>query len=121
MLHAITAELKLDNLADYGNVHTSDIEHACSQIEVERLEQIIRTYTADEDMFTQKYLFGRNENIKLLVDIGKAVESPEATAAMYKQLENKETLFVRCIVEVFKAYHDRTVLSDRDKVHPTPD
>ena len=110
MLSALLVDMKL-NAPDCANVPTAVIERACSQVEVERLEQIIRTYTTHDDMFTQQYLFGKNENIKLLVDIGKAVETPEAAAEMYTQLQNRDPLYVRCLVEVFRAYHDRTALA----------
>jgi hypothetical protein len=39
------------------------------------LQDILTKYIAAEDMFTQQYLHGKNENIKLLVDIGKAVDT----------------------------------------------
>jgi hypothetical protein len=108
MLHALTTELKLDNLPNYSKVHTSQIKDACAELETQQLLSIIKKYTTADDMFTQKYLFGRNENIKLLVDLGRAVETPEKTAYMYDMLEQTDPLYVRCLVEVFRAYHDRT-------------
>lgn len=44
----------------------------------------------------------------LLVDIGEAVESPEAAAAMHEHLQQREPLFVRSLVVVFQAWHDKT-------------
>jgi len=111
MLHALTKDLKLNNLPDYANVHTSQIKDACADLDTPHLLSIIKTYTTADDMFTQKYLFGRNENIKLLVDIGSAVETPEKTAYMYDLLEQSDPLYVRCLVEVFRTYHDRTALT----------
>ena len=111
MLHALTTELKLDNLPNYSKVHTSQIKDACAALDTTQLLSIIKKYTTADDMFTQKYLFGRNENIKLLVDIGRAVESPEKSAYMYDMLEQSDPLYVRCVVEVFRAYHDRTALT----------
>lgn len=111
MLHALTKDLKLNNLPDYANVHTSQIKDACAELHTIQLLSMIQKYTTADDMFTQQYLFGTNENIKLLVDIGKAVETPEAAAEMYTQLQNRDPLYVRCVVEVFRAYHDRTALA----------
>ena len=108
MLHALTTELRLDNLQNYSKVHTSQIKDACAELETPQLLSIIKKYTTADDMFTQKYLFGRNENIKLLVDLGRAVETPENTAYMYDMLEQTDPLYVRCVVEVFRAYHDRS-------------
>ena len=107
MLHDLLVDMKL-NAPDYGNVPTSVIERACSQVDVAQLEDILRKYTSAEDTFTQQYLYGKNENIKLLVDLGKGVESPEAAEAMYTKLREREPLFVRCLVEVFKAWHSKT-------------
>ncbi len=70
MLHALLVDMKLDKFADYRHVETSKIECACSEIEVAQLQDILTKYIAAEDMFTQQYLHGKNENIKLLVDIG---------------------------------------------------
>ena len=108
MLHALTTEMKLDNLPNYSKVHTSQIKDACADLDTQQLLSIIKRYTTADDMFTQKYLFGRNENIKLLVDLGRAVETPEKTAYMYDMLEQTDPLYVRCLVEVFRAYHDRS-------------
>jgi hypothetical protein len=108
MLHALTTELKLDNLQDYSKVHTSQIKDACADLDTQTLLSIIKRYTTADDMFTQKYLFGRNENIKLLVDLGRAVETPEKTDYMFDMLEQTDPLYVRCLVEVFRAYHERS-------------
>ena len=108
MLHALLVDMKLDNLSDYGKLSASTIEDACSDMEVAQLQDILIKYTSAEDMFTQQYLHGRNENIKLLVDIGKAVETPEAAFAMYEKLKEREPIYVRCLVEVFKTWHRKT-------------
>ena len=110
MLHALTKDLKLNDLPDYANVHTSQIQDACAELDTPQLLSMIQTYTT-ADVVTKQYLFGKNENIKLLVDIGKAVETPEAAAEMYTQLQNRDPLYVRCVIEVFRAYHDRTALA----------
>jgi hypothetical protein len=55
-------------------------------------------------MFTQKYLHGTNQNIKLMVDMGKAVDAPETADDVLNTLRDKEPLYYRCLVEVFKAW-----------------
>ena len=108
MLHALLVDMKLDKFTCYRNLETTAIESACAEIEVAQLQDILKKYTAAEDMFTQQYLHGRNENIKLLVDIGKAVETPEAAFAMYEKLKEREPIYVRCLVEAFKTWHRKT-------------
>lgn len=100
--------MKLNDLDDYGNVETATIARACSEMEAAQLLDILRKYTSTDDMFTEQYLHGRNENIKLLVEIGKAVETPDAAVDMYKKLMNRDTLYVRCLVEAFTAWHNKT-------------
>jgi hypothetical protein len=56
MLHALLVDMTLDKLADYGHVETSKIECECSEIDVAQLQDILRKYTAAEDMFTQQHL-----------------------------------------------------------------
>ena len=108
MLHALLVDMKLNNLSDYGQLPASTFEGACSEMEVAQLHDILIKYTSAEDMFTQQYLHGKKENIKLLVDLGKAVETPEAAFAMYEKLKEREPIYVRCLVEVFKAWHKKT-------------
>jgi hypothetical protein len=101
--------MKLD-LPDFGEVSTGELERVCSELEVAQLEAILRKYIGTEDMFTQQYLYGVKENVQLLVDIGKAVETREAGAAadMYAHLKEREPLFVRSLVSVFKAWYAKT-------------
>ena len=108
MLHDLLVDMKLDRLDNYRFLETSKIESACSEIEVAQLQAIIRKYTACEDMFTGLYLHGRSQNIKVLVDIGKAVETPEAASEMYQQLHERDPLYFRLLVEVFRAFVKRT-------------
>jgi hypothetical protein len=75
MLNALLVDMKLDNLEDFSDVCTHKLRGACSEIDVADLQEILRKYTSTEDMFTQHYLHGRKENIKLLVDIGKVVDA----------------------------------------------
>ena len=74
-------------------IQLSTIERACPEIEVAQLQDILRKHTSTEDMFTQQYVHGNNENIKLLVDIGKTVDNPDAASDMYKKLINMEPSF----------------------------
>ena len=108
MLHPLLVDMKLETLDNYRYLETSQIESACSEIEVAQLQDIIRKYTAAEDMFTMPYLHGRNENIKLLVDMGKAVDAPETVGDVYDKLRDREPLYFRCLVEVFKSWVKRT-------------
>ena len=71
MISHLLKDLKLDHLGNFALVETPTIEAACSDLDVDQLKRICRVYTNADDMFTQRYLHGRNENIKLLVDIGK--------------------------------------------------
>ena len=67
MLHELLKDMNIDKAHNYRYLETAAIESACSEIEVAQLEQILRKYTSTADMFTQQYLHGKNENIKLLV------------------------------------------------------
>jgi hypothetical protein len=108
MLHDLLVDIKLDKFTFYRNLETTAIESACAEIEVAQLQEILKKYTAAEDMFTQQYLHGTNQNIKLLVDMGKAVDNPETAEDVYNQLRDKEPLYYRCLVEVFKAWVKKT-------------
>ena len=93
------------NPPNFGNVATGDLERACYQFDVAQLEAILRKYIGTEDMYTQQYLYGAEDNIKLLEDIGKAVEAPASAPELLEALKQKEPLFVRCLVVVFKSWH----------------
>ena len=108
MLHNLLVDIKLDKFACYRNLETTAIESACAEIEVAQLQEILKKYTSAEDMFTQQYLHGTNQNIKLLVDMGKSVDDPETAADVYNTLRDKEPLYYRCLVEVFKAWCKKT-------------
>ena len=109
MLSHLLADLKLDNIGNFGIVETATSESACSDLDVEQLKRILKVYTNADDMFTQRYLHGRNENIKLLVDIGKSVDaSREEAEIMYTTLVTRETLYFRCLVEAYKAWYNKT-------------
>jgi predicted RNA-binding protein with RPS1 domain len=108
MLHDLLVDMKLDQLDNYRYLETSAIEAACSEIEAAQLQEILRKYTSDENTFTGLYLHGRSENIKILVDIGQAVETPEAAAEMYQQLQEREPLYFRLLMEVFKSWCKKT-------------
>jgi hypothetical protein len=65
-------------------------------------------------MFTQRYLHGRNENIKTIVDIGKAVDdTPEQAEHMMNRLLSRETLYFRCLVEAYREWHKKSKVADR--------
>jgi hypothetical protein len=108
MLHDLLVDIKLDKFTCYRNLETTVIESACAEIEVAQLEDILRKYTSADDMFTQQYLHGTNQNIKLLVDMGKAVDAPETAGDVLNKLRDKEPLYYRCLVEVFKAWCKKT-------------
>ena len=108
MLHELLKDMNIDKVHNYRYLETSAIESACSEIEVEKLQDMLRKYTSTADMFTQQYLHGKNENIKLLVDIGKAVDSPETAGKLYNTLRDREPLYFRCLVEVFNAWVKKT-------------
>ena len=108
MLHELLRDMKIDNVHNYRHLETTAIESACAEIEVAQLQDILRKYTSTEEMFTQQYLHGKNENIKLLVDIGKAVDAPETAAGLYNKLRDREPLYFRLLVEVFIAWVKKT-------------
>jgi hypothetical protein len=108
MLHDLLVDIKLDKCTCYRHLETTAIESACGEIEVAQLEEILRKYTAADDMFTGTYLHGTNQNIKLMVDMGKAVDAPATAAAVYDKLRAKEPLYFRVLVEVFKAWLKKT-------------
>jgi hypothetical protein len=109
MLSALLQDINLDKLEHYAAVDNTTIEYACAELEVEKLQEILKVYTTTEEMFTQKYLHGRNENIKLLVDMGKALEQPpEQAELMYSRLYATEPMYYRCLVEVFRAWYRKT-------------
>jgi hypothetical protein len=102
MLHDLLVDIKLDKLTCYPNVETTAIESACAEIEVAQLQEILKKYTSAE------YLHGTDENIKVMIDIGKAVDAPETADDVLNTLRDKEPLYYRCIVEVFKAWVKKT-------------
>ena len=108
MLHDLLVDIKLDKFTCYRNLETTAIESACAELEDAQLQDILRKYTAAEDMFTEQYLHGTNQNIKLLVDMGKAVDAPETVDDVLNTLRDKEPLYYRCLVEVFKAWVKKT-------------
>ena len=108
MIHDLLVDIKLDKCPSYRLLETTAIESACAEIEVAQLADILRKYTAADDMFTGKYLHGTNQNIKLMVDMGKAVDAPETAVDVLNKLKEKEPLFYRCLVEVFKAWCRKT-------------
>ena len=118
MLNALLVDMKLDSLDDFSNVGTDTIRGASSEIDVAKLQEILRKYTSTEDMFTQNYLHGRKENIKLLVDMGKAVEaadtSPDKAHEMLLRLSERDPLYVRCLVQVYKDWYNKSFI----KTHP---
>ena len=78
------------------------------------MKRILRVYTNADDMFTQRYLHGTNENIKTLVDMGKAInDTPEQAQHMFDQLLSRETLYFRCLVEVYREWHKKSKVADR--------
>ena len=102
MLHDLLVDIKLDTSTCYLHLETTAIESACAEIEVAQLQEILKKYTAAE------YLHGTNENIKVMVDMGKAVDAPETADDVLNTLRDKEPLYYRCIVEVFKAWVKKT-------------
>ena len=108
MLHALLVDMKLDKFTCYRNLETTAIESACAKIEVAQLQDILKKYTAAEDMFICQYMHGTNQNIKLMVDMGKAVDAPETAVDVYDKLRDKEPLYFRLLVEVFKAWVKKT-------------
>jgi hypothetical protein len=108
MLHDLLVELKLDKFCCYRNLETTAIESACAEIEVEQLKEILKKYTSADDMFIGKYLHGTNQNLKMMVDMGKAVDAPETADDVLEKLKEKEPLCYRCLVEVFKAWCRKT-------------
>jgi hypothetical protein len=46
--------------------------------------------------------------MKLMVDMGKAVDAPETATDVYDKLRDKEPLYFRLLVEVFKAWYRKT-------------
>jgi hypothetical protein len=108
MIHDLLVDIKLDKCPSYRLLETTAIESACAELEVAQLADILRKYTAADDMFTGTYLHGTNQNLKLMVDMGKAVDAPETAEDVYNKLRDKEPTFYRCLVEVFKAWCRKT-------------
>jgi len=109
MISKLLKDINLDNVSNFGIIETATIESACAELDADRLKHIIKFHTNCEDMFTAKYLHGRNENIKLLVDMGKSVDAPREDAdLMYSTLATRETLYFRCLVEAFRAWYKKT-------------
>ena len=77
-------------------------------LELLQLHDILKKYTAAEDMFICQYLHGTNQNMKLMVDMGKAVDAPETATDVYDKLRDKEPLYFRLLVEVFKSWVKKT-------------
>ena len=104
MLHDLLVDIKLDKCKSYRLLETTAIESACAEIEVAQLQEILKKYTTVDDMFTCQYLHGTNQNIKLMVDMGKAVDAPDTAEDVHAKLIDKEPIYYRCLVEVFKAW-----------------
>ena len=108
MLHDLLVDIKLDKCTCYRHLETTAIESACAEIEVAQLQEILKKYTSADAMFTDSYLHGTDQNIKLLVDMGKAVDAPETASDMFNKLREREPLYFRCLVEVFRAWVKKT-------------
>jgi hypothetical protein len=108
MLHDLLVDIKLDKLTCYRHLETSAIEAACAEIEVAQLEEILKKYTSVDDMFTGTYLHGTNQNIKIMVDMGKAVDDRGTAGDVLDKLRAKEPIYFRCLVAVFKAWLRKT-------------
>ena len=108
MLHDLLVDIKLDKCTCYRKLETTAMEAACAEMEVEQLKEILRKYTAADAMFTASYLHGTNQNIKVMVDMGKAVDAPETANDVLYRLKDTEPVYYRCLVEVFKAWCRKT-------------
>ena len=108
MLHGLLVDLKLDKFNCYRKLETTAMEAACAEIETEQLKEILKRYTTVDVMFTESYLHGTNQNIKVMVDMGKAGDAPETTDDVLYRLMDKEPVYSRCLVEVFKAWCRKT-------------
>ncbi len=108
MLHDLLVEIKLDKFTCYRCLETSAIEAACSEIDAAQLQTILQKYAAADDVQAQQYLHGTEQNIKLLTDMAAAVGAPETAADVFNQIRDKEPLYYRCLVEVFKAWYKKT-------------
>ena len=104
-LHGLICEDMQMDPPDFGNVDTGDLERACCQFDEAKLAGILRKYIGTEDMYTQQYMYGVPDNVQLLEDIGRAVETPAAAPEVLETLRQKQPLFVRCLVVVFKAWY----------------
>jgi hypothetical protein len=91
MLHDLLVDIKLDKCKSYRLLETSAIESACAELEVAQLADILRKYTAADDMFTGTYLHGTNQNIKLMVDMGKAVDNANRHPLMRRKGKVRDT------------------------------
>jgi hypothetical protein len=65
-------------------------------------------------------LHGHKENIKLLVDIGKVVDvvdtNPDKAHEMMEKLGEWDPLYVRCLVQAYKAWYVKSDLAKDYKV-----
>jgi hypothetical protein len=114
MISLLLTDLKLADLNNFANVETATIEAACSELDATQLKRILRVYTNADEMFTQRYLHGSNQNIKTLVDIGKAIDdTPEQAEHMMNRLLSRETLYFRCLVEVYREWHKKSLVVER--------
>ena len=107
MLQDLLVDLKLDKFCS-RHLDTTAIEYACGEIDVAMLEDILRKYTSAEDMFLQPCLHGTNQNIKIMVDIGKALDTPDTASDVYNKINEREPLYYRCLVDVFKVWLRKT-------------
>ena len=112
MLYPLLVDIKLDKCPSDRLLETSAIESACAEIEVAQLVEILKKYTAADDMFTMPYLHGTNQNIKVMVDMGMTVDAPETDGDVLNKLMEKEPLYYRCLVEVFKVWCKKTDKTD---------
>lgn len=117
-LHGLMKALELHDLPNYANVPTGELERACEKLDHAQLHDILDQYIGTEDMFTQQYLYGVPENIDLLVDIGKAAETPEVAADMMQVLNNKEPLFVRTLKVAFRTWYLKTSAIAAETIDP---
>jgi hypothetical protein len=107
MLQDLLVDLKLDKFCN-RHLESTAIELACGEIDVGLLEDILRKYTSAEDMFLQPSLHGTNENIKIMVDMGKALETPDTALEVYNKINEREPMYYRCLVGAFKVWVRKT-------------
>jgi len=125
-MHTVFDELLVDlklYVDDEESIHSNTFRNVCSVMTAVQLYDILIKYTPEETvMDSQKYLYGDDESIDLLLDLHVGAANEELAEGIYNKLPAFQqshpeiTDLVRCLIVVFETWYHKT----HDQGHSRP-